>query len=51
MLIFTLKFGGNVYYSKINEIKSQVLVAGSYSETDVTLCDSAPSLVHIYQFV
>ena len=51
LLTFTIKFGGNGCYRKINARKSQALVAGSDSDADVKIYDSAPSLVHIYQFV
>ena len=51
MLIFTIEFGGNNCYRKINPTKSQALVADSDSDADVTIRDSARNRVHINQFV
>ena len=41
LLTFIVKFGEIICYRKINPTKSQALVAGSDSDADVTICDSA----------
>jgi hypothetical protein len=51
LLTFTVQCGGNVCYRRINPTKSLGLFAGSDTDADVTICDSARNPVHTDQFV
>ena len=51
MLKFTIKFGGNICYRRINPSNSPTSGACSKADADVRILESRCSRVHVDQFV